>query len=104
MYFQISGAGLGEFKAPLTTIAENWEFSVSERNQKQEQVEDESTSGSETEGSESDSGSNEESSSSSCSSIESDSSSDNNDDLKKVCPLTISLYEKVFPLEIINIY
>ena len=85
----------GPTKAPLTTIAPDWEEAVlppmpnlaAERTLPKLEPAVDSSSESESEGcsaSDSESGSNEGSSSSSCSSLESDSSSENDDDSAKV--------------------
>ena len=87
--------GGGPTKAPLTTIAPDWEEAVlppmpnlaAERTLPKLEPAVDSSSESESEGcsaSDSESGSNEGSSSSSCSSLESDSSSENDDDSSKV--------------------
>ena len=99
----MSGPVRQESKAPLTTIAENWESSVIAANDKTLKPEplDDVTSCSDTESddddaSDSDSGSNEETSSSSC--TESESSSEN-EDSKKVGILFVE-NETLFALKV----
>ena len=99
----------GPTKAPLTTIAPDWEEAVlppmpnlaAERTLPKLEPAVDSSSESESEGcsaSDSESGSNEGSSSSSCSSLESDSSSENEEDSSKVPKYNIfSSFTTVFP-------
>ena len=101
--------GVGPTKAPLTTIAPDWEEAVlppmpnlaAERTLPKLEPAVDSSSESESEGcsaSDSESGSNEGSSSSSCSSLESDSSSENDDDSSKVKTLSNNLNSQLLPI------